>query len=74
MLSKTMHYKKLYNFCSVPARSMKPKFNHEKTLDKPKLRDTLQNKYLILIKYQFVEIYEDSATVSNQVKLKRHNN
>lgn len=49
MPSKTMHCKKLYHFCGVPARSMKLKFNHEKTPDKPKLRDTLQNKYLIFL-------------------------
>lgn len=44
-----MHCEKLSFFCAMPAKSIKPEFNHEKTTDKSKQRDTLQNKCVMFL-------------------------
>lgn len=38
------------SFCDTPTRDAHPEANHEKTSDKPKLRDVLENNWPVIFK------------------------
>ena len=43
--------RRAYHLCGILAQNIWPLLNHEKTSDKPKLRDHIHN-WLVFIKYQ----------------------